>query len=194
MLREYLELAPRSTRAVDVRRLIENPRRAREPYAPDFEIVTMDGQRITLESLRGKTVLLDFWGTWCPPCRAATPDLVRLATKHAERPFVIVGVSSDESEKVVQDYVQKHRMSWPQFVDLRRQGTPRFQGDGLPHLRDHRRRGDRPRQTLRLQQRHGEVAGPRSRAMAERPREGQIGGHRRIPCGVRSRHFFWRSR
>ena len=81
----------------------------------------MDGQRITLESLRGKTVLLDFWGTWCPPCRAATPDLVRLATKHAERPFVIVGVSSDESEKVVQDYVQKHRMSWPQFVDLRRQ-------------------------------------------------------------------------
>ncbi len=121
MLREYLELAPRSTRAVDVRRLIENPRRAREPYAPDFEIVTMDGQRITLESLRGKTVLLDFWGTWCPPCRAATPDLIRLAGKHAERPFVIVGVSSDQSEKVVQDYVQKHRMLWPQFVDLRRQ-------------------------------------------------------------------------
>ena len=121
MLREYLELAPRSPRAVDARLLIENPRRAREPFAPDFEIVTMEGQRITLESLRGKTVLLDFWGTWCPPCRAATPDLVRLAKKYADRPFVIVGVSSDETEKVVQDYVQKHRMPWPQFVDLRRQ-------------------------------------------------------------------------
>ncbi len=121
MLREYLDLTPRTAAAVEARRLIENPRRAREPFAPDFSIVTMDGQRLTLESLRGKTVLLDFWGTWCPPCRAATPDLIRLAKKHAERSFIIVGVSSDENEKVVQDYVQKNRMPWPQFVDLRRQ-------------------------------------------------------------------------
>jgi thiol-disulfide isomerase/thioredoxin len=121
MLREYLELSPRSAAATEATRLIANPRRAREPFAPDFSIVTLDGQRISLESLRGKTVLLDFWGTWCPPCRAATPDLVRLANKHAERPFVIVGVSSDQDEKVVHDYVQKNRMSWPQFVDLQRQ-------------------------------------------------------------------------
>ncbi len=121
MLREYLEQAPRTATAVEARRLIENPRRAREPFAPDFSIVALDGQRISLESLRGKTVLLDFWGTWCPPCRAATPDLLRLAKKHAERPFVIVGISSDENEKVVQDYTQKNRMAWPQFVDLRRQ-------------------------------------------------------------------------
>ena len=92
----------------------------------------MEGQRITLESLRGKTVLLDFWGTWCPPCRAATPDLVRLARKHAERPFVIVGVSSDENEKVVQDYVQKHLMPWPQFVDLRRQVHRAFNVSAFP--------------------------------------------------------------
>jgi thiol-disulfide isomerase/thioredoxin len=121
MLREFLELAPPPAVAEKARRLIENPRRAREAFAPDFSIVTLEGQRITLDSLRGKTVLLDFWGTWCPPCRAATPDLIRLAKKHADRPFVIVGVSSDENEKVVQDYVQKNRMAWPQFVDAGRE-------------------------------------------------------------------------
>ena len=76
-LREFVKLVPNAASAAEARRMIADPRRARVSFAPDFAVVSLDGQKLSLESLRGKTVLIDFWGTWCPPCRAATPDLVR---------------------------------------------------------------------------------------------------------------------
>jgi len=119
-MREFVKLVPNAASAAEAKRMIAEPRRARVPFAPEFSVVAIDGQRLSLESLRGKTVLLDFWGTWCPPCRAATPDLVRLAKKFADRQFVIVGISSDKSAQIVTDYVAKNAMPWPQFVDLER--------------------------------------------------------------------------
>jgi thiol-disulfide isomerase/thioredoxin len=120
-LKTFLTLGGRSADVEEAKRMIENPRRAREPYAPDFSLVTIDGRHLALEDLRGKAVLLDFWGTWCPPCRAATPDLVRLRKKMAERPFVVIGISSDRDEQVLREYVEKNKMDWPQFFDGRRE-------------------------------------------------------------------------
>jgi thiol-disulfide isomerase/thioredoxin len=119
-MREFLSRDPNASGAAEARRMIANPRRARELFAPAFSFVSLDGRTLTLEELRGKTVLLDFWGTWCPPCRAATPDLIRLAKKFGDRQFVIVGISSDKSAQVVTDYVSKNAIAWPQFVDLQR--------------------------------------------------------------------------
>jgi thiol-disulfide isomerase/thioredoxin len=97
--------------------LIANPRRAREPYAPDFSIVTLGKEFVTLADLRGKVVVLDFWGTWCPPCVQAVPSLRDLQKKHAKDPFLLVGVSSDNSEQLVRDFTGRNQMEWVQFWD-----------------------------------------------------------------------------
>jgi tetratricopeptide (TPR) repeat protein len=68
-LKKYVELVPEGAKSEEALKLIENPRRAREAYAPDFSFTTSEGEFISLDDLRGKVVLLDFWGTWCPPWR-----------------------------------------------------------------------------------------------------------------------------
>jgi thiol-disulfide isomerase/thioredoxin len=113
------EIAQRAngSTAEEARALIANPRRARENYAPDFDVQIADGRQITLESLRGKVVLLDFWGTWCPPCVRAVPSLRKLQKAHAGDAFVILGVSSDKDPKVWSAFTEKNGMVWPQYWD-----------------------------------------------------------------------------
>ncbi len=65
--------------------------------APDFEVVRGDGTKLRLSDLRGKVVFINFWATWCPPCRKEIPDLEELAKKMKHVPFEILAVSSDES-------------------------------------------------------------------------------------------------
>lgn len=89
----------------------------REPFAPDFSVVTLDQQHIALDDLNGKVVLIDFWASWCGPCAAATPGLVRIQKKYGERPFTIVGVSLDREESPWRAYIDKNKMTWPQYWD-----------------------------------------------------------------------------
>ena len=72
-LKRELSLRPRSVYSDQIARLIANPRRAREAYAPAFSITTLSREFLELNDLRGKVVVLDFWGTWCPPCVQAVP-------------------------------------------------------------------------------------------------------------------------
>lgn len=117
-MKKYLELEPDGADAERVAKMIENPRRAREAYAPDFSITTADGEHITLEDLRGKVVVLDFWGTWCPPCVESVPALRTLHKKFSKEPsFVLIGVSTDQEEEVWRSFTTKERMIWPQFWD-----------------------------------------------------------------------------
>ncbi|MGH9143570.1 MAG: TlpA family protein disulfide reductase [Vicinamibacterales bacterium] len=94
-----------------------NPRRARENYAPDFDVQIADGRQVTLESLHGRVALLDFWGTWCPPCVRAVPSLRKLAKAHAADAFVILSVSSDKDPKAWSAFTDKNGMVWPQYWD-----------------------------------------------------------------------------
>lgn len=122
-LNAFLSKAPYAREAAEARRLIENPRRARVVFAPDFSVTTLQGDRVELAELRGRVVLLDFWATWCPPCVAATPGLKRLARKYAGQPFTLVGISLDRSERSWQDYVEANKMDWPQYLDNGRVAT-----------------------------------------------------------------------
>jgi thiol-disulfide isomerase/thioredoxin len=96
---------------------IANPVLAREPIAPDFSFLSFDGERISSETLRGKVVLLDFWATWCPPCRESVPALVRLRAKYAGQPFEIVGISRDHDDRAWQAFIDAHHMDWPDHYD-----------------------------------------------------------------------------
>jgi peroxiredoxin len=117
-LKKYVELQSDGSKAEQALKLIENPRRAREAYAPDFSFTTADGEYISLEDLRGKVVLLDFWGTWCPPCVASVPSLRDLFKKYSkDAPFLIIGVSSDGDEDKWRAFTAENKMIWPQYLD-----------------------------------------------------------------------------
>ncbi len=117
-LQKYLELEPKGPFSETARKLVGNPRRAREAYAPDFSFTTSEGEYIALEDLRGKVVVLDFWGTWCPPCVASVPSLRSLHKRFVKEPsFMLIGISSDSEEDVWRTFTSKEKMVWPQYLD-----------------------------------------------------------------------------
>ena len=130
-LKEYVDHAPAGPAAENARRLIEDPRRAREPFAPEFSFTTRNGESISLERLKGNTVLLDFWGSWCAPCVQATPGLIRLRRKLIDQPVVFVGIAHDEEAKWAK-YVENHSMDWPQYLDADERVSRLFRIDGFP--------------------------------------------------------------
>jgi len=117
-IKQYLKLQPRGGYSDTARKLVENPRRARENFAPDFSFTSLQGEYITLDDLKGKVVLLDFWGTWCGPCVESVPDLRNLHKRYAKEPsFVLIGISSDGDEQAWREFTAKNRMIWPQYRD-----------------------------------------------------------------------------
>ena len=107
-----------SETVAEARRIVANPLRARAPFAPDFSFTTRQNQDLSNAALRGKVVLMDFWGTWCPPCRESVPILRNLNKKYAGKPFQLVSVSSDDDEDVWKTYIQAEHMDWSQYIDL----------------------------------------------------------------------------
>src|SRR5687768_2626153 len=89
----------------------------REKLLPDFEVTTLDGERLSSKVLRGKVVLLDFWATWCAPCVQAIPSLRELSQQLESEPFVLVSISADRAGGTVRRFVKKNEMTWPQVWD-----------------------------------------------------------------------------
>ena len=117
-LKQYVQLAPEAFNSAGARKMIENPRRAREPFAPDFSLTTAGGEYISLDDLRGKVVVLDFWGTWCPPCVASLPGLRDLNKRYSkDSSFVMISVSSDSDEDKWKAFITQEKMVWHQFFD-----------------------------------------------------------------------------
>lgn len=116
----------------DARRLMANPVRARAPFAPDFSFTTEEGQKLSNDSLRGKVVLLDFWGTWCPPCRESVPLLRDLNKRYSGKAFQLVGVSSDEDVDTWKSFIAQQRMDWSEYIDLRGSVLNSFKVESFP--------------------------------------------------------------
>jgi thiol-disulfide isomerase/thioredoxin len=103
---------------------------ARKPLH-EFELRTLDGKPLSSRDLRGKVLLLDFWGTWCPPCVAAVPSLRDLSRDMKGEPFVLVSIAVEEDDRPVREFVKKNKMDWPQVWDRsaafsRQSGISRF--------------------------------------------------------------------
>ena len=85
----------------------------------ELAFTALDGRKVDLAALRGKVVLIDFWATWCPPCRDETPEIVANYRRLNAEGFEIIGISLDEDRAKLRSYVQQHGMSWPQHYDGR---------------------------------------------------------------------------
>lgn len=84
--------------------------------APDFTLSAPDGDTLSLGSLRGKYILIDFWASWCPDCRKASPKLVELYRRYGNKNFTIVGVSLDEDKERWSNAIEKDGLAWHQVI------------------------------------------------------------------------------
>jgi len=97
----------------------------------DFALTDLDGQTWSLKSLKGKVVVVNFWATWCPPCRKELPDLQELSRKFKDQGLVILAIS-DEEEAKVRPFVRLHGLTYPVLLDHGGGVARQFAVDGIP--------------------------------------------------------------
>jgi len=101
--------------------------------APDFALATPDGkQHLSLASLRGKVVLLNFWATWCPPCREEMPSIERLHQEFRNQGLAVVAVDLQESPKQVARFMRDFRLNFPAVLDAEGKVAAQYQVRALP--------------------------------------------------------------
>lgn len=100
--------------------------------APDFSLPDLTGRRLDLSSYRGKVVLLDFWATWCDPCREQIPHFVELQNRYGGQGLQIIGVSMDDGPEPVRDFYQRFKMNYPVVMGYAKTGELYGGALGLP--------------------------------------------------------------
>ena len=97
----------------------------------DFTLRDLKGREWKLSDLRGQVVLVNFWATWCPPCRKEIPDLIALSAQFSDQGLVILGISDESADKVA-PFVQQYRVPYPVLLDPGRQVNGLFSVEGIP--------------------------------------------------------------
>ncbi len=100
--------------------------------APDFTLVDLDGNQVTLSDFRGKTVFINFWATWCPPCRAEMPEIEAVYQEYKDRGVVVIGVDIQEPEGVVRQYVERGGFSWTFVLDTSGEVAVKYKVAAIP--------------------------------------------------------------
>lgn len=105
----------------------------RQNMAPAFSIRTLQGNVLSLDNLQGRVVLLDFWATWCGPCKQELPRIQQIVQRFQGQPLVVLSVSIDSDPAKWQTFVGEHGMTWPQFWDKGAVMATTFGVHAIPH-------------------------------------------------------------
>jgi peroxiredoxin len=97
----------------------------------DFTLTDLQGKSWHLHDLHGKVVLINFWATWCPPCRKEMPDLQALYEKYEDQGFVVLAISDEETAKVA-PFIAERKISYPVLLDPGRKANKAFMVEGIP--------------------------------------------------------------
>ena len=97
----------------------------------DFTLNDLQGKPWHLQELRGKVMLVNFWATWCPPCRKEMPDLDALYNRFKDRGFIVLAISDEEAAKVA-PFIEDRRIDYPILLDPGRKVNDLFQVEGIP--------------------------------------------------------------
>jgi len=104
----------------------------RETPAPEFSLPTPEGKTISLAQLRGQVVFLNFWATWCPPCRVEMPSMERLYGEFKDAGLIVLAVDMGESARQVARFMKEFRLSFPALLDTNSDVSNRYGVRGLP--------------------------------------------------------------
>jgi peroxiredoxin len=113
----------------------------------DFSLTDLKGKRWTLKDLHGQVVLVNFWATWCPPCRKEMPDLESLQARFGPRGLVILAISDEEQSKV-EPFIAEHKITYPILLDPGRKVNELFQVEGIPKTFVYDRNGNLAAQAI----------------------------------------------
>ncbi|MHA2428085.1 MAG: TlpA family protein disulfide reductase [Candidatus Hermodarchaeia archaeon] len=100
--------------------------------APDFTLYTFDGEKITLSELRGKVVIINFWASWCPPCKEEAPYLEEMWRKYKDQGVVFLGVDYVDTEPEALAYIEEFDITYPNGPDLRTEISQAYRIKGVP--------------------------------------------------------------
>jgi peroxiredoxin len=101
---------------------------------PEISLKNANGETVSLQSLKGKVVLLDFWASWCGPCRKANKEFVKIYKKYKEQGFEIYSVSVDGDAAKWKDAVAKDKITWTQVIDPGNWNSPTAKSWGIEAL------------------------------------------------------------
>jgi thiol-disulfide isomerase/thioredoxin len=136
MFERYVDMVPASDRLrLRAERFSDDPHLATMQMAPPFRMVTSDGEELQLDNMNGKVVLLDFWATWCGPCKESLPEIARIAKDYENDPMlVVISVSQDADAGAWRAFVQKNNMTWPQYRDANNALGRAYGVTSIPHF------------------------------------------------------------
>jgi peroxiredoxin len=100
--------------------------------APDFTLTSLDGQAMSLSDYAGRPVVVNFWASWCPPCREEFPVLAAARDAHAESGLEIIGITHNDGESSTRAFVAESGARWPMLPDLDGSTWQAYGGVGLP--------------------------------------------------------------
>jgi peroxiredoxin len=87
-----------------------------KPAKLDLTFKDINGKAFSLSDYKGKVVLLDFWATWCPPCRKEVPGFIELYNSYRSHGFVVIGVSMDDSKSDIKRFARRYKMNYPILI------------------------------------------------------------------------------
>jgi thiol-disulfide isomerase/thioredoxin/outer membrane lipoprotein-sorting protein len=99
--------------------------------APNFTVKTLAGEKRSLTDFRGKVVLIDFWATWCPPCRKGLPETQAFAKKYGKRGLAVLAIS-DEDAKTVSPFIKSNHYTFPTYLDADSKMSTRYKIEAIP--------------------------------------------------------------